>query len=169
MALKITGRYLNHTKYHGLVLNPNSNIFKHNSYTGSDFAGIFGHEKTNDTECVNSCTGFLIIFAGFPVLWVFKLQTRTSLSTMESEIISLDHWCRELFPIIYITVSFSEALYLPIIDTILKFYIREDNVGALVLEKIYPPKFTPFQILFIRIDFVLRGDCLMWDQFSKDL
>ena len=75
MALNRMGRYLNHSKDHGLVLKRNSNMCKHNAYSGSDFAGIFGHEKTTDPECVNSCTGFFINFAGFPVLWVLKLQT----------------------------------------------------------------------------------------------
>ena len=62
---------------------------------------------------------------------------------MESEIIALDHCFRELFPIIDITVSFSEAIYLPIIDTTIQFYIREENAGALVLDETLSPKFTP--------------------------
>ena len=33
---------------------------------------------------MKSGTGFVITFVGFPVLWVSKLQTETSLSTMDS-------------------------------------------------------------------------------------
>jgi len=54
--------------------------------------------------------GFVITFANCPVLWVSKLQTEAALSTMEADIIALAHSCRELFPIIDMTQSLSDAV-----------------------------------------------------------
>ena len=38
-------------------------------------------------------SGFVIVFAGVPVMWQSKLQTETALSTMEAEIIALGSCC----------------------------------------------------------------------------
>ena len=42
----------------------------------------------------------IIIFADCPVFWQSKLQTETTLSTIEAKFIALSACCRELFPII---------------------------------------------------------------------
>jgi hypothetical protein len=53
-----------------------------------------------DPACAKSWSGFVIVFAGVPVMWQSKLQTETALSTMEAEIIALAACMRELIPII---------------------------------------------------------------------
>ena len=98
---------------------------------------MYGHELPTDPACVKSRTGFVITFANCPVYWASKLQTETALSTMESEINALAHSCRELFPIIDITKSLGQAVGLPIGDTTINVSIHEDNVGELILEKIF--------------------------------
>ena len=45
-----------------------------------------------------------------PCTLVIKMQTETSLSTLEAEIISLDHICCELFPIVDIAKDLSVAV-----------------------------------------------------------
>ena len=92
---------------------------------------------------MKSRTGFVITFADCPVYWTSKLQTETALSTMESEINALAHSCRELFPIIDITKSLGQAVGLLIGDTTMNVSIHENNVGALILVKTFPPQFTP--------------------------
>ena len=72
-------------------------------YPDADFDGMYGHELPTDPECVKRRTGFFITFTYCPVYWEYKLQTETALSTMESEINSLVHSCRENFPIVDIT------------------------------------------------------------------
>ena len=84
-----------------------------------------------------------VVYNRGTVYWASKLQTETALSTMESEINALAHSCRELFPIIDITKSLGQAVGLPIGDTKMNVSIHEDNVGALILAKTFPPKFTP--------------------------
>ncbi len=62
---------------------------------------------------------------------------------MEAKIISLAHSCCELFPIIDMTNSLSEAIGLSIGDTTMNVSINEDNAGALVLARTLPPQFMP--------------------------
>ena len=104
---------------------------------------MYGHEFPTDPACIKCRTGFIITFAYCPVYWESKLQTTTTLSTMESDINALAHSCRELFPIIDITISLGKAVGLPIGDTTMNVSVREDNAGALILAKIFPPQFTP--------------------------
>ena len=111
-------------------------------YPDADFAGMYGHEKPTNLAYEKSRTGFVITFANCPVLWVSKLQTETALSTMEAEIISLSHSCRELFPIIDMTTELSDAVGLPIQEMTMNVSIHEDNAGALVLVKKLLPEFT---------------------------
>ena len=63
--------------------------------------------------------------------------------TMESEINSLAHSCRELYPLIDITKSLGQAVVLPIGDTTMNMSIHEDNAGAFILANTFPPQFTP--------------------------
>jgi len=71
-----------------MVINPTMEL-SIDAYPDADFAGMYGHEKHCDPACAKSCTGFIIVFAGVPVMWQSKLQTKTALSTMEAEIIAL--------------------------------------------------------------------------------
>lgn len=83
-------------------------------YPDANFTGMYGHEKPTDPACIKIQTGYVIRFAGCPVLWQSKLQTETALSTMEAKIVALAHSCKEMFPIIDINKSLDEALGLPI-------------------------------------------------------
>ncbi len=93
--------------------------------------------------CAKSCTGFVIVFAGVPVLWQSKLQSETALSTMEAEIIALAACMRELIPIMDIVQSLADAVGIPAGDVNMRVSAHEDNLGALVLAKTLPPQFTP--------------------------
>ena len=64
---------------------------------------------------------------------------------MESDINALDHSCRELFLIIDITESLGQAVVLQIVDTTMNVSICEDNAGAFILAKTFPPQFTPLR------------------------
>ena len=140
--LKIFSHYLNQTNDFGLVLDPNADVFKVDTYPYSYSSGMYGHEKNTDPECVNSRIVFIVMFVYCPVLWFSKLQTDTDLLTMEEEIIAMAHCCRELFPIINIATSLGMAGSMPMGDTTMNVSVREDNTGALVLAITFPPQFT---------------------------
>ena len=97
VVLQRIGRYVKLTCECGLVMNPNSDMMKIDCYTDADFSGMYGHEKPTDPACAKRRTGFIIVFADCPVLWVSKLQKETSLSTMLADINVLAHSSWELF------------------------------------------------------------------------
>ena len=183
LSLKRLVGYLKNTQEPGLVLYPNSYIFKVYAYPDADFSGMYGHEKHYDPTCANSCTSLIIIFSDCPILEISKLQTETALSTTESEIIALAHCCRELFPIIDISQSLGKEVGLPVGVRSMKVSVHEDNSGALILARTLPTKFTPrskyyaTKTIWFREDINRRKITLlkiatteqMGDIFTKDL
>ena len=73
-AVKRISRYLQGTKYNGLVFNPSKKLVV-DCYADANFAGLWGHEYTQEPICARSRTGFVVTFANFPLLGVSKLQT----------------------------------------------------------------------------------------------
>jgi hypothetical protein len=112
-------------------------------YPDADFAGMYGHEKPTDPACAKSCSGFIILFAGVPILWQSRLQTKTALSTMEAEVNALAACMRELIPIIDMVKELTQSVGLQAGDMNMNVSIHEDNSGALVLAETLPPQFTP--------------------------
>ena len=78
-----------------------------------------------------------VVYNRGTVYWASKLQTETALSTMESEIISLAHSCRELSPIIDITITLGQAVGMPIGDTTMDVSIHKYNSGALIWPRMF--------------------------------
>jgi hypothetical protein len=142
LALKRIGRYLKNTASLGMVINPTRELCI-DAYPDADFAGMYGHEKPTDPACAKSCSGFVIVFAGVLVMWQSKLQTETALSTMEAEIIALAACMRELIPIMDLVKELAGAVGTPAGNVNIRVSVHKDNLGALVLAKTLPPKFTP--------------------------
>ena len=92
---------------------------------------------------VLSCSEFVLVFAGVPVMWQSKLQTETALSTMEAKIIALAACMSELIPIMDMVQLLAVAVGIPAGDVNIKVSIHEDNLGELVLAETLPPQFTP--------------------------
>ncbi len=105
----------------------------------ADFAGMYGHEKPTDPACAKSCSGFIILFAGVPILWQSRLQTKTAFSTMEAEVNALAACMRELIPIIDMVKALTQSVGLQAGDMNMNVSIHEDNLGALVLAETLPP------------------------------
>jgi len=129
LALKRIGRYLKATATRGMVINPTREL-SIDAYPDADFAGMYGHENHCDPSCAKSRSGFVIVFAGVPVMWQSKLQTETALSTMEAEIIALAVCMRELIPIIDMVKSLAVAVGLPSGDVNMNVSVHEDNSVA---------------------------------------
>ena len=125
-----------------MIINPTRELVI-DAYPDADFAGMYGYEKPTDPACAKSCTGFVIVFAGMPVMWQSKLQTETALSTMDAEIIALAACMRELIPIMDMVQELAVAVGKSAGDVSMKVSVHEDNSGALVLAKTLPPQFTP--------------------------
>ena len=91
-------RYLEGTKYKGLVFNISKKLDV-DCYADADFAGLWGHEDPQDPICARSRNGFVVNFANCTLLWVSKLQTEISLSTLHYDYVALSHYVRALLPL----------------------------------------------------------------------
>ena len=87
-AVKRIGRYLMGTKDKGVILDPKVNSFE--CYVDADFCGNWNPETASDDPATaKSRTGYVIKYAGCPVIWQSKLQTEVTLSTTEAEYVAL--------------------------------------------------------------------------------
>ena len=82
-ALNRVKRYLLGTRKKGLLLTPDEDLARE-CYLDSNFARLWSHKDPKDPHCVRSQTGYVLKFAGAPVLWKSKFQREIDLSTMES-------------------------------------------------------------------------------------
>ena len=135
VAVKRIGRYLLGTKDEGIIFNP-SNTSYQDCYVDADFAGMYKVEDSDDPISVKSRTGYVLMFAGSPLLWSTKLQSEIALSTTEAEYIALSQSMRDLIPSRELLDEVSQILQYSAPDqskTISTVF--EDNNGALELAK----------------------------------
>ncbi len=98
-AVKRIARYLIGTKDRGVVCSPDSSRGLE-CFADADFAGGWDCGDSDNPENVMSRTGYVILYAGCPIVWCSKLQTEIALSTMEAEYIALSQALREVIPLI---------------------------------------------------------------------
>ncbi len=94
---------------------------------------MYGHEAMDDPVCVESRTGYVIMVANCPIMWQSKLQSETTLSTIEAEIVALAHSCCEIFLIMEGVSIMGKAIGLLVVNTTIQVSVHEDNAGAFVL------------------------------------
>ncbi|KAL7475644.1 hypothetical protein ACHAW6_001552, partial [Cyclotella cf. meneghiniana] len=143
LALVCIAYYLKGTKNEGLMMSP-SLVPWVDCFTDADFAGLYGHEDSQDPHCACSWTGYVIMVFGCPVVWRSNLQTEIAVSTMEAEYVAFSTACKDLIPVVAVIRELSNAVGL--VDdfvTNLHIKIHEDNVGALTLAKLEPGRMTP--------------------------
>jgi hypothetical protein len=143
LALIRIGRYLKGTVDRGLTMTPSSDPCV-DCYPDADFAGLYGHEDSQDPHCARSRTGYVILAFGCPVLWRSRLQTEIALSTMEAEYVALSTACKDLFPLVAVIRELSAAVGLDAsFASRIHCKVHEDNVGALTLARLEPRRMTP--------------------------
>jgi hypothetical protein len=142
-SLRRIGRYLKGTLDKGLILTPSDDL-KIDCCPDANFAGLWNRKDENDPYCVCSQTGYIICLLDCLLLWISKLQTEITLSTMEAEYIALSASCRDLFPMIDVTNKICLALHLTLSNTTEKHIkIHKDYVGTLILCQVKPRWMTP--------------------------
>ena len=68
-------------------------------YVDANFSGGWNQNDFDNADNVLSWTGYVIMYDGFLIHFVSKLQTEISLSTAESEYISLSQALWEVIPL----------------------------------------------------------------------
>ena len=78
-------KYIKATQEQGIILEPKvSKSFE--VYAAADFCGNWHHPTArNNLSNAKSQTGYVILYAGCPIIWCSKLQTQIALSTTEAE------------------------------------------------------------------------------------
>lgn len=129
-AIKRICRYLLITKDKEITFTSSDNLSDIKAYVDADFCGSYEGINSNDPNGCRSRTGYILFYAGCPVLWRSKLQTEIALSTTEVEYIDLSQSTRELLPLRELLIELSEALKLPATQLNAKCTVFEDNTGA---------------------------------------
>ena len=140
-AIKRIIRYLKRTRDKGMIMHVDKSKGIE-CFVDADFAGGFRKEEpTNPRDCL-SRTGYVIKFAGCPIVWSSKLQTTIALSTTEAEYMALSMACREVIYLINLTDELrAQGVDLVASQPQITCQIFEDNVGAIELAKL--PKLRP--------------------------
>jgi hypothetical protein len=110
-AAKRVIRYLKQTPKEGLILRPDSSRGIQ-CFVDADFASEWNSAECEEPSSVYSRTGFVIMYAGCPIVWVSKLQTEVALSTTEAKYIALSQAMRELIPLLGIIEELTPHLNL---------------------------------------------------------
>jgi Reverse transcriptase (RNA-dependent DNA polymerase) len=140
-AVKLIGRYLLNTKDKGIVCLPDATSI--HCYADASFAGEW--HKTiaeHDPNTARSRTGFILLYAGCPIIWCSKLQTEIALSATEAEYVALSQSLREVMSIFAILQEI-KAIH-PIINHAIPTVhctAFDDNVGAIEMARC--PKMRP--------------------------
>lgn len=140
-AVRWLARYLKGTRNKGTILRPDKSRGLE-VFVDADFAGNWDKEETSDPDTARSRHGYVIMFAGCPILWKSQLQTEFALSSTESEITGLSYSLRDAIPIMNL---FKEMMSqgIAIKSNVPKVHCKvfEDNTGAIEIARV--PKFRP--------------------------
>ena len=141
-AVKRIGRFLLGSRDKGIVLRPDPDkAFE--CFCDADFCGLWDPKYAiYDPATAKSRTGYLIKYAGCPILWASKLQTDTALSTTESELNAASEALRNLIPLIDLLKEAHEfGIDVPMPKTKMFCRLFIDNQGAIELVRL--PKMRP--------------------------
>jgi len=97
-AVKRIGRYLLGTLNRGIAYVPDTKKGLE-CYVDADFAGGWAKADADNPDNVLSRTGYIVMYAGCPLIWASRMQTEISLSTAESEYIALSTAMRDVLSI----------------------------------------------------------------------
>ena len=136
-AVKNIGRYLLGTHDKGMVIKPDTNkSFEVN--VDADFCGNWHKEYGHEPDSARSRHGYIIGYAGIPIIHKSQLQTEIALSSTESEYTGLSYALREAIPIMGLLKEMKKK-GLEVLDHRPKVHCKvfEDNSGALEIASVH--------------------------------
>jgi hypothetical protein len=144
-AIKRIGRYILGTATKGLILRPTKDNASFDCWVDASHAGEWrkhGGEAVNDSTTAKSRSGYVLLYAGCPILWASKLQTEIALSSTEAEYIAISSTTREVIPLLRLMEETRQhGLPINVEKGQVHCRIFEDNSGA--LEMAQTPKMRP--------------------------
>ena len=171
-AVKRIVKYLKGTRDQGLIFKPDATK-SFECYVDADFCGNWNRETAeHDASTAKSRTGYVVTFAGCPVIWTSKLQAQIALSTTEAEYIALSQSLRDVIPMMQLLREVREQGYTTC-SAVPRVHCKcfEDNAGALELAK--TPKMRPrtkhINLTYHHFrDHVRNGDIKLYPISSND-
>ena len=115
-AVKRICRYLYKTRDKGLCFKPDPTKGLE-CYVDADWAGSWQDRTSTDPLSARSRTGYIITYAGCPIVWASKLQTLVALSTTEAEYIALSTSLREVIALMNLVDELKQLGFKLSIDT----------------------------------------------------
>ena len=105
-----------------------------------DFSRGYDPLVADNTDCINYRTGYVVTYAGCPILWKSQLQMEIALLTAEAEYIAMSSALRETIPIMNLMpeVDFVFALHLPKPNFLVK--VHKNNQRCIPMAQ--SPKFS---------------------------
>jgi Reverse transcriptase (RNA-dependent DNA polymerase) len=140
-AVKRIGRYLIGTADKGIIFDPTKHSFE--VYVDADFGGLWDSKTAADKPVTaKSRTGYVIMYAGCPIVWASQLQSEFALSTTEAEYLAMSTALRNTIPLMRLVRELQKQLKLPMeVTPTVRCTVFEDNSGAVELAKV--PKMRP--------------------------
>lgn len=123
----------------GLIFKPNISQGLE-CFVDADFAGGCATGDQMSPESVLSQTGFVIMYAGYPIYWKSKLQTEIASSTMEAEYVALSHSIRKVLPHLTLLKEIHDIFPLQELQPNFFCQVWEDNCSC--IKVVESPKFT---------------------------
>ena len=136
-AIRWLARYLKGTRDKGTILKPVKGK-ELEVYVDADFAGNWDPKETQDQDTARLRHGYIITYAGCPILWKSQLQNECALSSTESEYTGLSYALHDAIPIMNLLKEM-KANGFPIQNAMAKVHCKvfKNNTGALEIAKIH--------------------------------
>jgi hypothetical protein len=140
-ALRWLARYLKGTRDKGMIYKPNLDRGLE-VFVDADFAGNWNKEEApTDRDTARSRHGYIIMYAGCPIVWKSQLQTEIALSSTESEYTGLSYALREAIPLMELLKEIGKSGVKVSAKADIHCKVFEDNSGALEMAKVH--KYRP--------------------------
>ena len=137
-AVRWLGQYLKGTKDKGTIMKPMPDR-ELEVYINASFCGDWNPiEAAQDRDTARSRHGYIIKYAGCPLLWKSQLQTEVALSSTESEYTGLSYASRDAIPIMQQSREMKQRgfpIHAP--QAQVHCHVFEDNSGALEMARIH--------------------------------
>ena len=128
-TVKHVGWYLCGTSNKCLTLTPNKSCGIECS-VDADFASIWQLEDSQYPLSVMSPTGYIILFAGCPVIWVSKLQTVCQESSTESKYITLNQSLCDVIRVMELLKELIVHMSIKQVSPVINCMFFQDNNGS---------------------------------------
>jgi len=170
-AVKRICRYLKGTQDKGIRFSPDPEK-GFECYVDADWAGNWNKNYPDDPSNAYSRTGYVILYAGCPIVWGSKIQSLIALSTAEAEVIALSTALREVIAMMKLLRELKDRnIKIPFLQPTIKCRTFEDNSACIELAS--NPKLRPrtkhlATRLFHFRQHVLQGDITIEYCNTKD-